>query len=85
MPWRLSHFQCLRDFLISNAFKVGKGDIQIPAMPGARFIRRVYQGLDSFWEGPLCPEAQRNKHLLPHPPLRPSMLLQANVARNYFG
>jgi hypothetical protein len=32
-----------------------------------------------------CLRALRNKHLLPYPLLRPSMLPQANVARNYFG
>jgi hypothetical protein len=32
-----------------------------------------------------CLGALRNKHLLPYPPLRPSMLPQASVVRNYFG
>jgi hypothetical protein len=32
-----------------------------------------------------CPGVPRNKHLLPYPPLRPSMLPQDSVAHNYFG
>jgi hypothetical protein len=45
----------------------------------------AHQGLVSFWEGPWCFGALRNKHSLPYPPLRPSMLPQDSVARNYFG
>jgi hypothetical protein len=48
-------------------------------------LGRAHQGLVSFWEGPWCPRALRNKHLLPYPPLRPSMLPQDSVARNWFG
>jgi hypothetical protein len=53
-------------------------------MSGARLIGRAHQGLVSSWEGPWCPGALRNKHLLPYPPLRPSMLPQDSVACNYF-
>jgi hypothetical protein len=48
-------------------------------------IGRALQGLVSLWEGPWCPRALRNKLMLPYPPLRPSMLPQDSVARNYFG
>jgi hypothetical protein len=54
-------------------------------MPGARLIGRAHQGLVSFWDGPLCLGALRNKRLLPYPPLRSSMLPQDSVVRNYFG
>jgi hypothetical protein len=54
-------------------------------MPGPRLIGRARQGLVSFWEGPWCLGALRNKLLLPYPLPRPSMLPQDNVARNYFG
>jgi hypothetical protein len=56
-----------------------------PTMSGARSIGRAHQGLVSFWEGPWCFGALRNKLLLPYPPLRSSMLPQDSVARNCFG
>jgi hypothetical protein len=39
-----------------------------------KLIGRAHQGPVSFWEGPWCLGALRNKHLLPYPPLMPSML-----------
>jgi hypothetical protein len=54
-------------------------------MLGARLIERAHQGLVSLWEGPWCIGALRNKHLLPYPLLRLSMLSLDSVARNYFG
>jgi hypothetical protein len=60
-------------------------DIQTPIMLDARLIGRVHQGRANSLEGPWCLGVQRNKPLLPYPPLRPSMLPQDSVARNYFG
>jgi hypothetical protein len=50
-------------------------------MPGARLIGRAHQGLVSFWEGPWCLGALRNKHPLPYPPLRLSMLPQDSTVQ----
>ena len=52
---------------------------------GAKLIGRAHRGFVSFWEGPWCLGALRNKHMLLYPPLRPSMLPQDSVAHNYFG
>jgi hypothetical protein len=60
-------------------------DIQTLIMLDARLIGRVHQGRGNSYEGPWCLGVQRNKHPLPYPPLRPSMLPQDSVAHNYFG
>jgi hypothetical protein len=51
---------------------------------GCKVDRKSTLGLVSFWEGPWCLGALRNKHSFPYPPLRSSMLPRASVARNYF-
>jgi hypothetical protein len=47
--------------------------------------RKSTSGTCQFRGDPWCLGALRNKHLLPYPPLRPSMLPQDSVARHYFG
>jgi hypothetical protein len=53
---------------------------------GCKVDRKSTSGTSQFfWKGPWCLGVQRNKLPLPYPPLRPSMLPQDSVARNYFG
>jgi hypothetical protein len=47
--------------------------------------RKSTSGTCQFLGRSRCLGALRNKHRLPYPPLRPSMLPQDSVARNYFG
>jgi hypothetical protein len=70
-------YECLRDFLITNGFKVRKADltlftktiandlfvcqIQMLIGQGVKLIGRAHQGLVSFWGDPWCPGLQRNK------------------------
>jgi hypothetical protein len=52
---------------------------------GCKVDRKSTSGTYQFLGRSWCLGALRNKHLLPYPPLRPSMLPQDSVAHNYFG
>jgi hypothetical protein len=51
---------------------------------GCKVDRKSTSGTCQFLGRPWCPRALRNKHLLPYPPLRLSMLPQDSVACNCF-
>jgi hypothetical protein len=52
---------------------------------GCKVDRKSTSGTCRFLGRSWCPGVLRNKHPLPYPLLRPSMLPQDNVVRNYFG
>jgi hypothetical protein len=52
---------------------------------GCKVDRKSTSGTCQFLERSLVSWSSKNKLLLPYPPLRPSMLTQDSVARNYFG